>query len=122
MTATRQALGRTGERLAAEFLAERGLHIVERNWRCAGIGEVDLVAQEGECLVIVEVRTRRGDAYGTPAESVTARKQTRLATLAEAYCQEMGWPGPVRIDVVAVTLTADGRLREMQHIRNAVSG
>lgn len=122
MTSARQRLGHTGEQLAADFLSQRGLAIVDRNWRCTGVGEIDLVARDGDCLVIVEVRTRRGVSYGTPAESVTPAKQARLAMLAEAYCQETAWAGPLRIDVVAVTLAASGRLLEIDHIHDAVDG
>lgn len=121
MSKARQGLGRTGERLAAEHLTGQGYRILERNWRRAGLGEVDLVARDGDCLVIVEVRTRRGHPFGTPEESVTVRKQARLIALAEAYAAESDWAGPVRIDVVGVHLSADGRLLRINHVRNAIS-
>ena len=73
-------------------------------------------------VVIVEVRTRRGQAYGSAEESVTPAKQARLAALAETYCDAAGWQGPRRIDVVAVSLSSDGRLLEVRHIENAVRG
>ena len=65
-----QALGRYGEALAARYLRERGMTIVERNWRCPE-GEIDLVALDGDCLVICEVKTRRGTGTGDPLEAVT---------------------------------------------------
>ena len=120
MSSVRQSLGRSGERLAAHFLSEKGYQILARNWRSAGIGEADLVVQDGNCLVIVEVRTRRGRSFGTPEESVTARKQARLVALADAYVAEHGWTGPLRIDVVGIHLSADGRLLRINHIQNAV--
>ena len=74
MTQQRRRLGQRGEQLAAERLAAMGYEIVERNYRCKA-GEIDLVARQGGGWVFVEVRTRRGDRFGTPEESVTARKR-----------------------------------------------
>ncbi len=122
MADRRQQLGRAGEQMAAELLAGQGYQILARNWRSGRSGEIDLVAQDGACLVIVEVRTRRGQAYGSAEESVTPAKQARLAALAETYCDAAGWQGPRRIDVVAVSLSSDGRLLEVRHIENAVRG
>ncbi len=117
----RQSLGAAGERLAAEHLRQQGYTILETNWRSPGLGELDMVAREGEALAFVEVRTRRGRAYGTPEESITPRKQAKLAALAETYLQEHP-PRPLdwRIDVVAVEMSAEGRLLRVEIIRNAV--
>lgn len=117
----RGGLGRRGEDLAAQRLAAKGYKIVARNWRCE-VGEVDLVALDGDDLAFVEVRTRRGRALGTPEESITPKKQERLITLAEAYVQATDWPGYWRIDVVAVELDRRGRLLRVDHYENAVTG
>jgi putative endonuclease len=117
----RRGLGALGEELAARRLSAAGYEIVTRNWRCQA-GELDLVARQGECLVLVEVRTRRGKALGPPEESITAAKQARLITLAEAYVQAAEWPGDWRIDVVAVELDQVGRLLRVDHYENAVTG
>ncbi len=117
----RGGLGRRGEELAALRLAANGYEIVDRNWRCE-VGEVDLVAQDGDDLAIVEVRTRRGRALGTPEESITLKKQARLIELAEAYVQATDWPGNWRIDVVAVEMDRRGRLLRVDHYENAVTG
>jgi putative endonuclease len=108
-----------GEELAARYLRERGYIIRERNWRCQ-IGEVDIIAEEGDALVFVEVRTRRGRDFGTPEESVTPRKRAKLIEVAEAYLQEHDWPGDWRIDFVAVELTHSGKLLRVELIENAV--
>jgi putative endonuclease len=84
------------------------LRIIDRNYR-SRYGEIDLIAEEGETLVFVEVKARRGTAYGTPEESVTARKRDRLVLTAQTYLAERGleqrdW----RIDVVGISLQADG--------------
>lgn len=117
----RQGLGRRGEELAAQQLAAKGLHIVTHNWRCE-IGELDLVARDGECLVLVEVRTRRGRSMGSPEESITATKQARLIALGETYVQENDWAGDWRIDVVAIEMDRRGRLLRMDHYENAITG
>ena len=120
--AARQGLGRTGERLAAEELARQGYSIIERNFRCRH-GEIDLIAEEGNDLVFIEVKTRRGDAYGLPEEAVTLRKQQKIVQVATYYldlhaCSERAW----RIDVVAVQLSASGRFEEIRVYQHAVQG
>ena len=91
----RRHLGNAGERLAAETLAVAGINIIERNWRCP-VGEIDIVAEEnapdytqGGAMVawrvFVEVRTRRGDAYGTALQSITPAKQAKIG---RASCRE----------------------------------
>jgi putative endonuclease len=129
---TRRRLGDRGEQLAVDALAQAGLAIVARNWRCPS-GEIDVVAQEQAAdyaaggavvpwLVLVEVRTRRGNAFGSARQSITPRKQAKLREVAGHYLQSTGWAGPWRIDVVAVQMDADGRLLEVEHIRHAVTG
>jgi len=117
----RRGLGRHGEELAAQHLAGKGYQIVARNWRCEA-GELDLVAQMGGCLALVEVRTRRGRGMGSPEESITPAKQARLITLAEAYVQAVDWAGNWRIDVVAVEMDRRGRLLRLEHYENAITG
>ena len=129
-TDPRKQLGRAGEAMAARTLQDAGLTILAHNWRCAE-GELDIVAQErapdfvhgGELcdwLVLVEVRTRRGLAYGTALESITPRKAAKLRQVSQRYVQATGWPGPWRIDVVGVQMDAQGRLLAIEHIRHAV--
>jgi putative endonuclease len=117
----RRGLGQRGEDLAAGHLAGKGYEIVARNWRCE-VGEVDLVVRDGGCLALVEVRTRRGRSMGSPEESITVAKQTRLIALGEAYVQAGEWEGPWRIDVVAVEMDGGGRLLRVDHYENAVTG
>ena len=105
---TTDALGQFGERVAADHLEAAGLRVLDRNWRCP-VGELDLVAADGDELVVVEVKTRRSVAYGSPAEAVTWRKLARLRQLAASWlaAHEVR-PRSVRIDVVAVTVPKAG--------------
>ena len=120
MNSGRRDLGAFGERVAAAHLEAKGYRIRARNFRCRE-GEIDIVAEDGDCLVFVEVRTRRGDAFGTPAESVTAAKERRLLTVARAYLQEHpDVPANQRIDVVGIELSK-GRLLAVQHIEGAIA-
>jgi putative endonuclease len=121
VSVSRRDLGAFGERLAAAHLEAKGYRIRERNFRCPE-GEIDIVAEDGDCLVFVEVRTRRGDALGTPAESVTAAKERRLVAVARAYLQEReSLLANQRIDVVTVELERQGRLLAVQHFEGAVT-
>jgi putative endonuclease len=121
MKGVRKKLGQLGENLAADHLERRGYVIRQRNYRCP-VGEMDMVAEEGDCLVFVEVRTRRGREYGTPEESITAAKRAKLVEVVQTYLQEHDWPGDWRIDVVAVELTRGGVLERVTVIQNAVGG
>jgi putative endonuclease len=95
-------LGRAGEDRAAEWYIARGYQIVERNWR-SGAGEVDLVCARDNVVVFSEVKTRRTDRAGLPAEAVTRPKQLRLRRLAAEYLsRHVCGPCDVRFDVVSV--------------------
>ncbi len=118
---SRRGLGAWGETLAVQELERRGLQVRERNVRTRE-GEIDLVAQEGPFLVLVEVKTRRGSRFGAPEEALTPDKQARLIALGEAYVAEVGWEGPWRIDVVGIQLDARGRLTSFNWLRSAVEG
>lgn len=96
-----QAKGKAGEALAYAYLSERGLLLVERNYRCR-LGELDLIMRDGSYLVFVEVRSRRNSRYGSPAETVTYRKQQKLLKAASFYLQRRRHDGPCRFDIVAI--------------------
>ncbi|MEQ1788245.1 MAG: YraN family protein [Acidimicrobiales bacterium] len=102
MTHARRALGAAGEARAAAWYEARGYAIVHRNWRCRE-GELDLVVRRGRELVFVEVKTRRTDRFGTPAEAVTIDKQRRLRRLASRYLDATGErASSLRFDVVGI--------------------
>jgi putative endonuclease len=104
----KDALGRYGEDVAARHLTDTGLVVLSRNWRCPE-GEIDIVARDGDVLVICEVKTRRGTAHGTPVEAVTWRKADRLRVLAQRWLQShSARPRAVRFDVVGVLAGRSG--------------
>ncbi|PBC85331.1 putative endonuclease [Streptomyces sp. KS_16] len=116
----RRALGRYGEDLAARRLVEAGMRILDRNWRCRD-GEIDIVAADGDALVVCEVKTRRAGWYEHPMAAVRPEKTARLRLLAERWLERHGGPPPggVRIDVIGVLLPARGA-PVVQHARGVV--
>ena len=118
---SRPALGRRGEDLAAEHLRKRGYRILDRNVRTR-YGEIDIVAQDGDCLVFVEVRTM-ASAMMAPEESVTRRKQRQVASLALRYLEERGkLEADWRADVIAIEMGPNGSTARLEHYVNAVEG
>jgi len=94
--------GAQAEDLACAHLERAGLKLVSRNYRCAQ-GEIDLIMDDRDTLVFVEVRYRRSNAFGTPAESVDRRKQARLRAAAGHYLLEHSADRACRFDVIAVS-------------------
>jgi putative endonuclease len=107
MTDERREVGAAGEDAVARWYDELGYRVLARNWRVRA-GEIDLIARMGTTLVFCEVKTRRGDAFGTPAEAVTFRKQSRLRRLAVQWLGENDERADIlRFDVASVK--PDGR-------------
>lgn len=118
MTTTTDRLGARGERIAAAYLTDAGLRVLDRNWRCRD-GELDLVAREGAALVFCEVKTRRGVGYGHPVEAVTPAKQRRLRLLAQRWLSAHDEHAPdLRFDVVGVLVRGHGPA-VVTHLRGA---
>ncbi len=117
--ARRQALGEYGEQVAERHLVERGLVVLERNWRCPE-GEIDLVLRDGAVLVVCEVKTRSSTAAGTPHEAITDAKLERLRRLGERWATHRGVRPPgMRIDLVAVLRPRRGPAI-VEHVRGLV--
>jgi len=118
MTKERNTLGRYGENLAIGHLLDRGMCLLDRNWRCTA-GEIDAILRDGEILVFVEVKTRRTGDFGMPAEAVGYAKQVRLRRLAAIWLAQSGVRGPeVRFDVVSVVAPLDGP-PQVEHLPGA---
>ena len=113
-------LGRWGEALAAEELRRRGCAVLEAGWRCR-FGEIDLIARDGPCLCLVEVKLRRTAAFGRAGEFVDRRKQEKLRTAAQLYLAEHPTPLQPRFDVVEI-LAPQGlntRVPKINWLKNA---
>lgn len=112
----KDVLGRRGEVLAAGYLESLGMVVLERNWRCPD-GEIDIVALDGDALVIAEVKTRRSLDYGHPFEAVGPDKLVRLHRLGSAWCRDRELRMPLRrVDVIAV-LDDGGGSPVVEHLK-----
>jgi putative endonuclease len=117
---TPRQIGAIGEDAAARYLVERGMTVLDRNWRGRD-GEVDIVAhQPPDTLVVVEVKTRTGTGFGAPILAVTAAKYARLRRLAAQWVEAHGRrAGEIRIDVIGILVSRTGRIRSIDHIEGA---
>ena len=114
-----QATGRRGEDLAHRYLRGQGYVVVARNYRLsAGDAEADIIAWDGDTLVIVEVKTRESDAYGPPDRAIDEDKRRALQRVAREYSRKTGKIPQVRCDVVNVVLTSPVRI---ELFRNALA-
>lgn len=120
MTTSRATVGRRGEDIAARYLVDAGYVLIERNWRGTR-GELDIVARDGDEIVVVEVKTRTGLGFGHPAEAITADKLARLKRLTGQWLGEhSSRAASVRIDVLAVILAPSGAGTE--HVVEHITG
>ncbi len=114
-------LGKLGERLAKEYLRKKGCHILDTNF-CCPYGEIDIIAQDKDCLTFVEVKARRSSSFGPPEEAITSKKKEKLISSSLFYLQHQhphakAW----RIDVLALELDKDGKLSRIELIPYAVN-
>lgn len=115
----KRAFGRRGENAAALYLARHGYKILERNYRLRS-AEIDIIAEEGELLLFIEVKTRSSLLYGQAAEAVDLHKQQKIILAAKAYVREHDYIGrPCRFDVIEVYPRGD--TCRVHHIRDAFS-
>jgi putative endonuclease len=117
----RRSLGRRGEDVAADYLADCGWQIITRNWRCR-YGEVDVIARGrriGNPIIFCEVKTRAGLGYGAPLEAITVAKMRRLRQLAGCWLAETGeHAARVRVDAIGV-LILPGQQPQITHVEGA---
>jgi putative endonuclease len=119
MSADRQDLGAAGERLAERWLVQRGWRVLARRFR-SGHRDLDLVVQRGDVVAFVEVKARRGRAFGHPVEAVHWRKQRELVRSAMVWISRFGGPGRMyQFDVVGVLI--EGERARIRHVENAFS-
>jgi len=113
---TNQTFGKQGEDLAVKYLEEDGYQILERNWHFKQV-EIDIIAKHHEFLVIVEVKTRKGNSYGEPYTAVDYRKQRALIFAAERYIFAYNLDLEVRFDIISIII--DNERKVIEHIKDA---
>jgi putative endonuclease len=113
-----RAAGRRGEDLAHRYLERQGMRVVARNWRApGGVGEIDVIARDGDALVFVEVKARESAEFGAPDRNIGTQKEEALRRAARSYARRAGVPwSRVRFDVVGIVL---GQPYSIEHHRNA---
>jgi putative endonuclease len=112
-----KVLGIEGENVAVKFLEKKGYRIIRRNYK-THIGEIDIIAQDGNTIVFVEVKTRGNESFGKPFEAVNKRKIQKLKNLALLYLKNQGREFPVRFDVLSIFCSDKGK-KEIEHIKDA---
>ncbi|KWX72591.1 endonuclease [Paenibacillus riograndensis] len=119
-TYSRKQKGAAGEKAAVQYLSAHGYRIIDRNWRCRS-GELDIIAEYGEVLIFVEVRSRSGSPLqGTPEESVDERKIRQVRATARVYLHMKGQEERrVSFDVITVMLNEKLGISALHHIREA---
>ena len=113
---TRADLGRQGEDLACEYLEHQGLVVLSRNWTCRD-GEIDVVATDGDQLIVCEVKSRSGVAAGSPLEAVTPEKLARVQKVTQRWLMvyRVGWVS-VRYDAISILWPPEGEVR-LHHLK-----
>ncbi len=109
--------GTAGENAAVKFLKKNGYIILERNYRKT-YGEIDIIAKCGENIAFVEVKTRKSDLYGSPAEFVTKKKQQKIIKAAYSYIQKHNLDAEFTFDIIEVYIKGL-KIETINHIKNA---
>ena len=109
--------GKLGEDIAANFLEEKGYKILFRNFKTR-YSEIDLIAQKGKSLIFVEVKTRKGEAFGSPEEAINKNKKNRLKKAAQAFVAFHHWEGSFQIDALCLVLGPDNTVLRLTHYKN----
>lgn len=105
--------GKAGENQAVAFLRACGLHIKARNFR-SGKREIDIIAQDEDCIVFIEVKIRKGETYGMPEEFVSSAQEQRILEAAEDWIHANQWTGKIRFDIIAISKQSG-----LEHIQDA---
>jgi putative endonuclease len=110
-------VGKIGENLAKEFLERQGYKIIDQNYKTK-YAEIDLVAQNKKCLVFVEVRTKVGENFGSPEDTINQKKLRKIQWNASSYAVFKKWDGPCRVDAICIVLKADYAVARLNHYEN----
>ena len=115
-----RAIGTEREQKSVEFLIENGYAILKLNYRVGRIGEIDIIAREGQYICFIEVKTRKSYSFGVPSESVTFKKQEKIKLLASIYLTNTGnIDKRIRFDIVEVLMKNNNDINKINLIKNA---
>lgn len=118
--AQHNATGKEGEEIAKKYLEDKGFKIVGMNYRTR-YSEIDFIAKKGGRIVFVEVRTRTGEQFGLPEETLNYKKRRKMFFNARSYIAFKKLNAPFRIDAICVVLNVDQTLRRLTHYENIIS-
>lgn len=113
-------IGQIGEGIAKKYLEEKGYKIIEQNYKTK-YSEIDLVCEFGGELIIVEVRTKTGENFGSPEETINKRKLKKLYNNARAYAVWKKWKGHYRVDAVCIVLSYNNTVKRLNHYENIIN-
>lgn len=107
-------LGKEGEDIACKYLINKGYRIRHTNWRWKKL-EIDIIAEKDNCIIIVEVKSRRNDNFGDPEDAVTYSKIRKLVSATDVYLKKYEIDYPVRFDIISITGTLpDIRIKHIE--------
>ena len=113
----KKQVGNKGESLAENYIKRKGYKIIQRNYRCR-LGEIDIIAKDDDTIVFIEVRTKQNENFGSPQDSVTSTKISKISKTALRFIQEKNLSGfSYRFDFIAITFS-QGK-PNIEHIENA---
>ena len=116
---TSVSIGKLGEKVAREYLEKKGYNIIEQNYKTK-YAEIDLIAKKKDILVFVEVRTKTGEEFGTPEDTINRDKKRKLRMNGRAYINRTKWKGPYRIDAICIVFNPDQTVSRLTHYENII--
>jgi putative endonuclease len=117
--ADRLKTGQIGENIAKGYLENKGYKIAERNYKTK-YAEIDLIGIRQGVMVFFEVRTKRGEVFGSPEDTLNWAKLRKVSANAQAYMAFKKWTGPCRIDAICIVLGEDDKAKRIDHYENIV--
>lgn len=112
-------VGKIGEDLARKYLEQKGYSIIEQNYKTK-YSEIDLVAKYKGELVFVEVRTKIGENFGTPEDTLTPKKLNKMRFGATSYSAFVKWSGPIKVDAICIVLKPNNEISRLTHHENII--
>jgi len=110
-------IGKLSESIAREYLEDKGYNIIKQNYKTK-YSEIDLIAEKDKELVFIEVRSKTGENFGTPEDTLNKRKLRKVRMNAMAYVNRKNWKGPYRIDAICIVLNQDNSVKRLDHYEN----